>query len=87
MAEGAIVAASDDFIVVSFERCRWFDREEYQLVEEAYRIGGGIWRVNKYDADPLPSQPHAHCIEGRQNLVGCKLHLGSHPKVLQPEAE
>jgi hypothetical protein len=36
-----------------------------------------IWRVNKSDPDPFPSNPHAHCIGGSGRFVGCKLHLGT----------
>jgi len=75
--EGVVVESGDDFIVVSFDGCRWFDREEFKLGEKDYRVGGDVWRVNKYDVDPYPSAPHAHCIGGRQKLIGCKLHLGT----------
>jgi hypothetical protein len=36
------------------------------------RLKGEIWRLYRYDADPFPSNPHAHSF--RQNV---KLHLGN----------
>lgn len=42
-------------------------------VEEAdVKLNGNKWRVHKYDADPFPSNPHAHNYA--KNL---KLHLGN----------
>jgi hypothetical protein len=43
-----------------------------QLREATAKHAGEIWRVHQNDADPFPSNPHAHCLE--QDL---KLHLGS----------
>ncbi len=42
------------------------------LREATAKHAGEIWRVHQNDADPFPSNPHAHCLE--QDL---KLHLGS----------
>lgn len=36
------------------------------------KYGGAIWRVHKKDADPFPSNPHAHCYADN-----VKLHLGN----------
>ena len=48
------------------------------FVEEAdVRVAGEVWRVHKYDADPFPSRPHAHCIGGAKRFAGLKLHLGT----------
>lgn len=45
----------------------------HQIVEEeTIRLGGEQWRINKYDADPFPSNPHAHNLKN-----GLKLHLGT----------
>jgi hypothetical protein len=42
------------------------------FVEGTYKSGGEIWRIHKYDADPFPSNPHAHNVQ-----TGLKLHLGT----------
>ena len=43
-----------------------------RLDEATIKSGGEIWRIHKYDADPFPSNPHAHNLE-----TGLKLHLGT----------
>ena len=40
--------------------------------EKDIKFGGKIWRIIRNDADPLPSNPHAHLL-GK----GCKVHLGT----------
>lgn len=47
------------------------------ILEEDYRVKGEVWRVHKGDADPYPSQPHAHCVGGAKRFVGLTLHLGT----------
>jgi len=47
------------------------------IVEEDYRVKGEVWRVHKSDADPYPSNPHAHCVGGAKRFVGLTLHLGT----------
>jgi hypothetical protein len=42
------------------------------LTEAEVKMRGERWTINKYDADPFPSNPHAHNYA--QNL---KLHLGN----------
>ena len=42
------------------------------LLEEQVRLKGEIWIVHKGDADPFPSNPHAHNYES-----GLKMHLGT----------
>ncbi len=42
------------------------------LVEQRIRRNGEIWEIHKNDADPFPSNPHAHNLENR-----LKLHLGT----------
>lgn len=70
-----VVAEVEEHIDVRIEGCLFqFDDGTY-LLEEDYRVGGDVWRVHKSDADPRPSQPHAHCIAGR--FKGLKLHLGN----------
>jgi hypothetical protein len=43
-----------------------------RLTEVTIRSKGEIWRVHRNDADPWPSNPHAHNLES-----GLKLHLGT----------
>lgn len=42
------------------------------LQEEVIKQNGEQWEIHKYDADPFPSNPHAHNHEAR-----VKLHLGT----------
>lgn len=42
------------------------------LTKADVKMHGEIWRLYRYDADPFPSNPHAHNF--RQNV---KLHLGN----------
>ena len=48
------------------------DNIEQRFVEAQFKHEGEIWVVHKNDADPFPSDPHAHCYE-----KGLKLHLGT----------
>lgn len=64
-----------DYIAISFELCLWRFADGHIYLEEDYPIAGEIWRVHKSDPDPYPSDPHAHCIEGKHK--GKKLHLGT----------
>ncbi len=43
-----------------------------ELREATVKCGGYIWRIHRNDADPFPSNPHAHNLEN-----GLKLHLGT----------
>ena len=43
-----------------------------RLDEITIRRDGCVWRINKYDADPFPSNPHAHNVES-----GLKLDLST----------
>lgn len=45
---------------------------EYGLYEELVKHKGEQWFIHKHDADPFPSNPHAHNYE-----KGLKLHLGN----------
>ncbi|MGR4862967.1 hypothetical protein [Caulobacter sp. LARHSG274] len=49
----------------------------HYILEEDYRVSGEVWRVHKGDADPYPSNPHAHCVGGAKRFVGLTLHLGT----------
>lgn len=42
------------------------------VLEEVIKHNGEQWEIHKYDADPFPSNPHAHNHEAR-----VKLHLGT----------
>lgn len=42
------------------------------LLEQVIKQNGEQWEIRKYDADPFPSNPHAHNHEAR-----VKLHLGT----------
>lgn len=42
------------------------------LTEQTVKAGGEVWRVHRNDADPFPSNPHAHNAES-----GIKMHLGT----------
>ncbi|QNV06448.1 hypothetical protein [Shewanella algae] len=42
------------------------------FLEEQVKFKGERWIIHKYDADPFPSNPHAHNYE-----AGLKLHLGN----------
>jgi hypothetical protein len=42
------------------------------LTEAEVKLKGEIWTVHKYDADPFPSNPHAH-----NYAQALKLHLGN----------
>jgi hypothetical protein len=76
MDEG-VVEVSEGYISVCCGVCFWTNAKGLMILEEDYRVGGEVWRVHKSDADPYPSRPHAHCIDGCRRFVGCKLHLGT----------
>ena len=42
------------------------------LNEQKVKSKGEIWYIHKYDADPFPSNPHAH-----NDATGYKVHLGT----------
>ena len=42
------------------------------LTEQTIKVRGEVWRIHKNDADPFPSNPHAHNYE-----AGVVLHLGT----------
>lgn len=42
------------------------------LEEKRIKVGGYIWQVHRNDADPFPSNPHAHSVD-----TSVKLHLGN----------
>lgn len=48
------------------------DETPRKLTEVTIRSKGEVWRIYQNDADPWPSNPHAHNLES-----GLKLHLGT----------
>jgi len=46
--------------------------DQIAVLDEKVRIKGEIWLIHRYDADPFPSNPHAHHAG-----TGLKLHLGN----------
>lgn len=74
----AIVQAdTDQFIDICVGPAQWKNAKGHFVLEEDFKVGGEIWRVHKSDADPYPSNPHAHCIGGSRRYVGYTLHLGT----------
>jgi hypothetical protein len=71
----AIVDKSDDYISVNCGVALWEMANGLVWLEEDYRVAGEVWRVHLSDPDPLPSDPHAHCIDGK--FKSSKLHLGT----------
>jgi hypothetical protein len=52
-----------------------------ELREATIKCDGQIWRIHKNDADPFPSNPHAHNLETglKLDLSTGALYLGSKP--------
>lgn len=66
-----------DFVDVSVGAATWVNAAGKFYIEADYKVCGEIWRVHKSDADPYPSNPHAHCVGGAKGILGCTLHLGT----------
>lgn len=77
MTEELKLLDAAEYVEVSIENAQYLDAEGYALIQKDYRVGGEVWRVHKGDADPYPSQPHAHCVGGRKAFIGRTLHLGT----------
>jgi hypothetical protein len=75
--EGEFVEEAEGHVDVCVGIAQWQLPNANYVLEEDFKVGGEIWRVNKNDADPFPSTPHAHCISGRDRFIGCTLHLGT----------
>jgi hypothetical protein len=58
--------------VISFEKSIVPDQTTRKLTEVTVRSNGEVWQIHQNDADPFPSNPHAHNRE-----KGLKLHLGT----------
>jgi hypothetical protein len=56
---------------------QWMSLDGKFIDEADVAISGEKWRIHKSDADPFPSNPHAHYMAGYKRFVGCKLHLGT----------
>ena len=77
MSDEEILEEDDDHVDVCLGNAQWQAADGRFYLEEDFNVAGEVWRVHKYDADPIPSRPHAHCIGGARRYVGCKLHLGT----------
>lgn len=73
-----VVQDTNELIDIDVGVSAWqrLDSDRY-ILEEDFKVSGDIWRVHLSDADPYPSKPHAHCIEGAKRFIGTKLHLGN----------
>jgi hypothetical protein len=69
---GSIVSLPELLAVAVFEESIVPHGTERVFFEERVKHNGELWFVHKYDADPFPSDPHAHNYES-----GLKLHLGN----------
>lgn len=72
-----ILADTDSHVDVCVGVSQWQKADGRYILEEDYRVSGEVWRVHKSDADPYPSNPHAHCVGGAKRFIGCTLHLGT----------
>lgn len=77
MNDAVILRDDEDVIEFDLGRVDFEDARGYLFMQKDYRVKGEIWQVHKGDADPFPSRPHAHCIDGRGAYSGGKLHLGT----------
>lgn len=66
---------ADDLIELVVGETMWCTSDGYYELQHDLRVRGERWRIHKSDADPYPSNPHAHCVDGK--YAGCKLHLGN----------
>jgi hypothetical protein len=75
---GGVVEEQEDYISVDLGiQDLYINHDGFFHMQKDYRVDGEVWQVHKYDADPFPSRPHAHCVGGRANFVSRKLHLGT----------
>jgi hypothetical protein len=72
-----LLAVTDDYVDVTVGLIERVTPDGYYVMEKDYRVRGEVWRVHKADADPFPSNPHAHCVGGADRFIGLKLHLGT----------
>ncbi len=68
---GEILEEGPDFIIVQLDVAQWMNLSD-QFIEEAdVAIDDEKWRIHKSDADPFPSNPHAHYISGYSWVANC----------------
>lgn len=72
-----VLGDTEEYVDATVGLIEMVDADGYYFVQKDYRVRGEVWRVHKTDADPYPSKPHAHCIEGADRFVGYTLHLGT----------
>lgn len=75
--EGILIQDTMEFVEISVGISQWKSADGRYLLEEDFKVSGEVWRVHKSDADPYPSNPHAHCVGGKDRYIGCTLHLGT----------
>lgn len=68
---------ADGYVDVCVGVSQWQLPDGRYILEEDFKVSGEVWRVHKSDADPYPSNPHAHCVSGAKRFIGCTLHLGT----------
>jgi len=64
---------------IEFEKSPIPDDTVRRLDEVTIKRDGCIWRIHKNDADPFPSNPHAHNVESglKLDLASGGLYLGT----------
>ncbi len=72
-----LLAETAEYVDICVGVSEWQLLDGRSILEEDYRVKGEVWRVHKCDADPYPSNPHAHCVDGARRFIGCTLHLGT----------
>ena len=72
-----ILADTETYVDACVGISEWQLPDGRHILEEDYRVKGEVWRVYKSDADPYPSNPHAHCVGGAKRFISCTLHLGT----------
>lgn len=72
-----VLADTDEYVDICVGVSQWQKEDGRYILEEDYRVAGEVWRVHKSDADPYPSNPHAHCVGGSNRFIGCTSHLGT----------
>lgn len=63
--EIALLGASDDAITLLIDDRCVEKRESSGSVIEFFFVSSCKWQVHRFDADPFPSDPHAHCLDGK----------------------
>ena len=72
-----VIQDADGYVDVCVGVAQWQLLDGRYILEEDFKVSGEVWRVHKNDADPYPSNPHAHCVGGAKRFIGCTLHLGT----------